>query len=55
MRMVRRTGGTVKTAEAFFHIRLAEADLSKALTISSGDWLRIEPDAISKPLHTASY
>ncbi len=43
---------TVETAEPLFDVGLAQADILESLTISSGDWLRIEPEAISKPLQT---
>jgi hypothetical protein len=46
---------TVEAAETLLDVGLAQPAFSNALTISSGDWFRIEPEAISKPLQTRSY
>ena len=48
--------GAVEAAELLLDLVLRDCrSISNALTIVSGYWLRIEPEAISKPLQTASY
>ena len=47
--------GAVEAAERSSTSAWLRPTSSKALTMVSGDWLRIEPEAISKPLQTASY